>query len=149
MVDWHLGDGRGAPLQSVVLVGDCVVGVRGGVGASMVTSSISWLMAHEFNRRVALLDLDLHFGTGALTFALEPGRGLCDALDNPSRVDGLFIERAMIKESDDLCILGAEAPLNDPMSPDPSALGHLHTQLSEGFECLGCRQRTQSRIDPS
>jgi pilus assembly protein CpaE len=40
-----------------------------------------------------MLDLDVHFGTGALALDLEPGRGLTDAIENPSRIDGLFIER--------------------------------------------------------
>ena len=68
-----------------------VIGVRGGVGASALTTGCAWIMAHELDRQVALLDLDIHFGTDALAFDLEPGRGLCDALENPSRVDGLFL----------------------------------------------------------
>lgn len=113
-----------------------VVGVRGGVGASTITSSCAWIMANELDRQVAVLDLDIHFGTNALTFDLEPGRGLCDALENPSRVDGLFIERAMIKVNDKLAILGAEAPVSEPLMPDPTALNHLETELRQNFECV-------------
>jgi pilus assembly protein CpaE len=113
-----------------------VIGVRGGVGATMVASSCAWLLAHEMDRHVALLDLDLHFGSNALTFDLEPGRGLCDALENPSRVDGLFIERAMIKESDKLSILGAEASLNEPYFPDPAAISHLLSELKQNFQTV-------------
>ncbi|WP_321397450.1 hypothetical protein [Emcibacter sp.] len=111
-----------------------VVGVRGGVGTSLISSSLAWLLAHEKKRLTALLDMDIYFGTGALSFDLEPGRGLCDALENPSRVDGLFIERAMIKESDRLSILGSEAPLNDPTYTDPAALSHLLTELKHNFK---------------
>lgn len=113
-----------------------VIGVRGGVGASTIASSCAWLLAHEMDRHVALLDLDLHFGTNALTFDLEPGRGLCDTLENPSRVDGLFIERAMIKESEKLSILGAEASLNDPYIPDPAAISHLLNELKQNFQTV-------------
>ena len=113
-----------------------VIGVRGGVGASTLATGLSWILAEERNVKVALLDLDLHFGTAALTFDLEPGRGLCDALENPNRVDSLFIERATLKVTDNLSVLGAEAPLGDPLAPDPAALSHLHESLSDSFDLL-------------
>jgi pilus assembly protein CpaE len=65
-----------------------VIGTRGGVGASTLATSISWLLSEKGNRSTALLDLDVHFGTGALSLDLEPGRGLTDAIENPSRIDG-------------------------------------------------------------
>ncbi|GAB4151358.1 MAG: AAA family ATPase [Sphingomonadales bacterium] len=113
-----------------------VIGVRGGVGASTVATGCAWIAAHEMNKKVALLDLDVHFGTDSLAFDLEPGRGLVDALENPGRVDSLFLERATIKESDKLAILGAEAPINSPMIPDPSALGHLQGELKSSYEVV-------------
>lgn len=110
------------------------IGVRGGVGASTLATNCAWILANEKKHKTALVDLDMHFGTGALTFDLEPGRGLTDALENPSRVDGLFIERAMIKESDNLSILGSEAPLNDPSYTDPAALNHLLIEMRNNFK---------------
>jgi pilus assembly protein CpaE len=111
-----------------------VIGVRGGVGASTLATNCAWILAHEKGQKTALVDLDMHFGTGALTFDLEPGRGLTDALENPSRVDGLFIERAMIKESEKLSVLGSEAPLNDPTYTDPAALNHLLVEMKNNFK---------------
>lgn len=113
-----------------------VIGVRGGVGASTIATGCAWIAAHEMNKKVALLDLDVHFGTDSLAFDLEPGRGLVDALENPGRVDSLFLERATIKESEKLSILGAEAPINAPMIPDPSALGHLQGELKSSYEVV-------------
>ncbi len=111
-----------------------IIGVRGGVGSSMISTNCAWIMANEMKQKTALVDLDMHFGTSALTFDLEPGRGLSDALENPSRVDGLFIERAMIKESENLSILGSEAPLNDPTYTDPAALSHLLIEMKSNFK---------------
>lgn len=110
------------------------IGVRGGVGASTLATNTAWILANERNQKTALVDLDMYFGTGALTFDLEPGRGLVDALENPSRVDGLFIERATIKESENLSILGSEAPLNDPSYTDPAALNHLLVEMKSNFK---------------
>jgi len=110
-----------------------VVGMRGGVGASTIASNCAWIIANDMNRNTAILDMDIYFGTDALTFDLEPGRGLCDALENPSRIDGLFIERAMIRQSENLSILGSEASLNDPTYTDPSAMSHLLSELKHNF----------------
>ena len=111
-----------------------VIGVRGGVGASTVSSSLAWLMGDKGGRSTALLDLDVHFGTGALGLDLEPGRGLTDAIENPSRIDGLFIERAMVRANDRLCVLSAEAPLNQWILTDGSAFFQLQEEIRHAFE---------------
>jgi pilus assembly protein CpaE len=111
-----------------------VIGVRGGVGASTIASSLAWLMGEKASRSTALLDLDVHFGTGALSLDLEPGRGLTDAIENPSRIDGLFIERAMVRASDRLCVLSAEAPINQSMLHDGSAFFQLQEEIRHAFE---------------
>ena len=111
-----------------------VIGVRGGVGASTVASSLAWLFGEIEGRSTALLDLDVHFGTGALAFDVEPGRGLTDAIENPSRIDGLFIERAMVKATEKLSVLSAEAPLNQPLLTDGSAFYQLQEELKAAFE---------------
>ena len=111
-----------------------VIGVRGGVGASTIASSLAWLMGDKVGRSTALLDLDIHFGTGALALDLEPGRGLTDAIENPSRIDGLFIERAMVRANDKLSVLSAEAPINQPMLTDGSAYFQLQEEMRGAFE---------------
>lgn len=110
------------------------IGTRGGVGASTLASSIAWLMSAQQGRLTALLDLDIHFGTDALALDLEPGRGLIDAIENPSRIDGLFIERAMVKANEKLAVLSAEAPINQPMLTDGTAYYQLEEELRSAFE---------------
>ncbi|WP_313334233.1 P-loop NTPase [Sphingobium yanoikuyae] len=112
-----------------------VVGTRGGVGASSMATSLAWMLSEKKKRPTALLDLDIHFGTNALAMDLEPGRGLTDAIENPSRIDGLFIERAMVRASDMLAILSAEAPINQPMMTDGGAFYQLLEEFRQAFEC--------------
>ena len=111
------------------------IGVRGGIGASSLATSIAWLFGDRAGRNTALLDLDVHFGTGALALDLEPGRGLTDAIENPSRIDGLFIERAMVRANDRLAVLSAEAPINQPLMSDGSAFFQLQEEMRSAFEC--------------
>lgn len=110
------------------------IGTRGGVGGSTLASSIAWLTSEQQGRLTALLDLDIHFGTDALALDLEPGRGLIDAIENPSRIDGLFIERAMVKANEKLAVLSAEAPINQPLLTDGSAYYQLEEELRNAFE---------------
>jgi pilus assembly protein CpaE len=112
-----------------------IIGVRGGVGASTLATSLAWLLSDRNGRTTALLDLDVHFGTGALALDLEPGRGLTDAIENPSRIDGLFIERAMVRAGDKLAVLSAEAPINAPVMSDGAAFYQLQEEMRAAFEC--------------
>ena len=111
-----------------------VIGVRGGVGASTIATSLAWLFGEKARRSTALLDLDVHFGTGALALDLEPGRGLTDAIENPSRIDGLFIERAMVRANERLSVLSAEAPINQPLVTDGTAFFQLQEEMRNAFE---------------
>ncbi len=115
-------------------ISTAVIGTRGGVGASLIAISLAWLLSEKKHRLTGLLDLDVHFGTGALSMDLEPGRGLTDAIDNPSRIDGLFIERAMIKANEKLSILSAEAPINAPIMTDGAAFAQLQEEFRAAFE---------------
>jgi pilus assembly protein CpaE len=111
-----------------------VLGARGGVGASTVATSLAWMLGDKASRSTALLDLDIHFGTGALALDIEPGRGLTDAIENPSRIDGLFIERAMVRANEKLSVLSAEAPISQPFMTDGSAFYQLQEEIRNAFE---------------
>ncbi len=115
-------------------ISTAVIGTRGGVGASTLATSLAWLFSADHKLPTALLDLDIHFGTGALALDLEPGRGLTDAIENPSRIDGLFIERAMIRANDNLAILSAEAPITAPLMTDGAAFVQLEEEFRQAFE---------------
>jgi pilus assembly protein CpaE len=125
----HDDGGKDKPHMSLA-----VIGTRGGVGASTIATSLAWLYSEKMGHLTGMLDLDVHFGTGALALDLEPGRGLTDAIDNPSRIDGLFIERAMIKANEKLSILSAEASIASPILTDGAAFFQLQEEFRAAFE---------------
>ncbi len=126
----HSGGGGGTGGLGQVIA---FMGSRGGVGTTTVAVSCAWLLAEQQKERTALIDLDLHFGTVALCLDTDPGSGLCEALEQPSRIDSLFVERAMVKVSDTLRILAAEAPVGDAQMIDTGAIDVLLYELRRKF----------------
>jgi pilus assembly protein CpaE len=112
------------------------LGSRGGVGTTTAAVSCAWLLAEEQRLPTALIDLDLHFGTVALKLDTDPGSGLCEALEQPSRIDSIFIDAAMVKMSDHLRVLAAEASPAEPVAIDPGAVDMLLYELRRKFRWI-------------
>ena len=98
-----------------------------------MATSVAWLIAHDRRRRVALVDLDLQFGTVALSLDLEPSHGLREALENPNRIDGLFMDRVLIQHSERLFVLSAEESPDETLLLDYGAVELLMTELRNKF----------------
>ena len=113
-----------------------VIGARGGVGTTMIATSLAAIMVQDYHITTALVDLDPYFGSVALALDLEPGRGLRDALEKPDRVDGLFLERVMVKPFAGLGILSAEEPLMDTITMQPNAGEMIFAALKEKSTCI-------------
>lgn len=128
------GGGRGAAHKEAKNI--VVIGVRGGVGTSLIASNTAWLIAHEMKKKAVLLDLDLQFGTSALALDIEPGHGLRDVVSSPQRVDGLMIAGAMIAESADFEVLSAEEPIDEVIHVDPNAILALLKEMRGGYSAV-------------
>ena len=110
-----------------------VTGARGGVGASMLATNVAYHIAEVRRRRVALVDLDLQFGTVALSLDLEPSNGFREALETPGRIDGLYIDRTMTRYSDTLYVLSAEESVDETFTIDESSVDLLIQELRTKF----------------
>ncbi len=126
-------DGKPVAREAKIVV---VVGVRGGVGASTIATNVGWVMAHQLNRHVALLDLDMQFGTSALALDLEPGRGLRDIVSSPHRVDALMIASSMATESEHFSVLAAEEAVDEYVTMDNAAIAALLKEMKDNFDIL-------------
>jgi pilus assembly protein CpaE len=127
---------RSEPAQARAARVVAIIGARGGVGATTIATSAAWTMAKEKQQRVVLLDLDLHFGSLALSLDLEPGRGLREILTNPDRVDSLLIRSAMSKAGEGLRVLAAEEPLEDVLPGNQAGLDALLADLAGSTDCV-------------
>jgi pilus assembly protein CpaE len=99
-----------------------VVGARGGVGATMIATTLAWLFAEEAQRRTMLIDLDVRWGTTGLALDVETSHGLCEVLANPERIDSLFVSSATARIGDRLSLLASEEPLDLTAEARPGSL---------------------------
>jgi len=87
------------------------VGARGGVGTTAVATNLAWQIAENQGRRTALIDLDTVFGTVALNLDIDPTPALREIIEDPDRIDDVFLKGAMAHLGRSLSILAAEDPL--------------------------------------
>jgi pilus assembly protein CpaE len=98
-----------------------VCGVRGGCGATTVAVNLALQLAETSRGHVALLDLHLRGGTTGMMLGVRPGTGLRVALEEPDRVDALFLDRAGIPIEDRLRLIAADEPMDS--LPQPGEVG--------------------------
>ena len=110
-----------------------VVGVRGGVGATTIATNLAWIMANEEKLPTALMDMDLHFGTTTLSLDIETGGGFREALENPHRLDKLFLDSAIVKDGDRLAVLGTEEPIDELVDVNEESIDALIGEISQDY----------------
>jgi pilus assembly protein CpaE len=87
-----------------------VIGARGGVGTTTAALTIAAMLGARLQEEVLLIDFDLHYGSLMLALDLEAIDALREALDQPDRIDALFIQQVAQKKSEYLYAMGAEEP---------------------------------------
>jgi pilus assembly protein CpaE len=113
-----------------------MIGARGGVGTTTLAVSSAWTLAQERRLPVVLLDLDLHFGSLALSLDIEPSRGLREILASPERTDSLLVAAAMSSVGERLSLLAAEEPLEDPVDFGHEGFDVLAANVAASADCL-------------
>ncbi len=112
----------------------CLLGVRGGVGATTIAVNAAWNLAEGRRRRTLLLDLDLLGGDAALMLDTTPTHALREALEHPERVDEIYLDRAVARVSERLTLLASLEPLTEPpISPEESSVLSLMEKLQRRY----------------
>jgi pilus assembly protein CpaE len=128
-----------------------ILGVRGGVGATTVAVSAAWHLAEHLRRRVVLIDLNLTTGDAALQLDKTPNEAFSEALRNPDRVDGVFLESIVTRVSDRLDLLASLEPLGSAAPPEETTALALLPKIRSGYRYVlvdlpGCSWRGWYRL---
>ena len=118
-----------APMGKIVIT----IGVRGGVGATTVATTAAWILAEEREQKTVLVDLDLQFGSTALSLNLVPAGGMIETLRDPDRVDQLFLQKALSPKTKRLSVLAAEENLDQGLDFGEDGVERLIAELSRMF----------------
>ncbi len=110
-----------------------VMGARGGVGCTTVAVNLGLSLAETTQGHVAIVDMNLSGGTSALMLGVKPPTGLRLALEEPGRVDALFLDRVSVEVGTRVRLIAAEEPLDSDPAPTAEGVTRLISLLQERF----------------
>ncbi|MBY0319876.1 MAG: hypothetical protein K2X72_14225 [Reyranella sp.] len=113
-----------------------VIGARGGVGTTTAAVTVAAMLGSRLREDVLLIDFDLHYGSLMLALDLEAIDALREALDQPDRIDALFIQQVAQKKSEHLYAMGAEEPPTGGFQARPHAASDFLRSFHRRFRWI-------------
>ncbi|WP_228216107.1 response regulator [Aromatoleum toluclasticum] len=101
---------RVAPRRKVAEEGKilALTSCKGGSGSSFLATNLAWMLAEQFGKRVALIDLNLQFGDATMYVTdQKPASNLALVCQQIHRLDAAFLESAMIQVTPRFSLLAA------------------------------------------
>jgi pilus assembly protein CpaE len=113
-----------------------VIGARPGVGASTIAANLAWYLGALASRHTLLLDPDLQTGTAALMVGVQATPALRAGLENPGRLDELYVGRAVQAAGPRLDVLATESALDEHFSYTTGAADRLIDMLQRRYNFI-------------
>ena len=88
-----------------------VAGIRGGVGSSVIAHNVAVELANISKDDVIIVDLDIHYGTAALNFNIQPQSTIVDALAQSGSIDEVLLTRFLEKCTENVSVLSSPGSL--------------------------------------
>ncbi len=107
---------------------------KGGSGSTFLSTNLAYALA-ERGQRVALIDLNLHFGDAALFLSeVRPAITIADLARDVSRLDPTFLESSMMEVAPNLRVLPAPDTPEGAMDVTPAAVERILSVARERFD---------------
>jgi len=90
------------------------LGVKGGVGSSILAQNTAYYAANSLGEKTIALDFDLSFGTCGINFDIASKSSFSDLIQKTEQIDELLVERTIERVSENLSILALyDSPSNN------------------------------------
>lgn len=123
-------DRKEKPKQGKIIA---VSGARGGLGSTLLSVNLASILSTERARRVVVVDMDFQFGTVSLYTNVKTNFGLRSALEDPGRLDSVFLDRLLVPVNERYSILCTEEPLDEVPDFKIECIDQLLDYLSKIF----------------
>lgn len=112
-----------------------IINTAGGSGGSFITTNIAHLLATAHQQKVALLDMDVQFGSQSLNLDLNLQYGISDVLAGIDKLDNVALPSYLAKHKSGIHVLGEK--LEDIVIPSeipPENIEKLITLCNQTFQ---------------
>lgn len=97
-------------------------GLRGGVGSSVLAHNVGNELATLYDEDVIIVDLDIPFGTAALSYNVQPQQTVADALTQAGSIDATLLMRYLEAGGKNVSLLCAPGHLNSGVETTSNSL---------------------------
>jgi pilus assembly protein CpaE len=112
-----------------------VVNAKGGSGATLLAANLAHVLAKEGRQKVALIDMDLQFGTLGLYLDLHPSMGIVEVLEYSHELDAVALKAYMTEHESGVYMLAAtQNSVVLPREIDLDKLTNLINTLQSTFD---------------
>ena len=112
-----------------------VVNAKGGSGATLLAANLAHVLAKEGQQKVALIDMDLQFGTLGLYLDLHPSMGIVEVLEYSHELDAVALKAYMTEHESGVYMLAAtQNSVVLPREIDLDKLTNLINTLQSSFD---------------
>ena len=123
------------PTQAKLGTVTSVVATKGGCGASFLAANMAHTLAARDQLRVALLELDLQFGSLSQYLDVKPRHGLINALDMAEQLDAIALEAFMARHDSGLRLM---SPMDEDIilskDVDPQRFARILSLMTSGYD---------------
>jgi pilus assembly protein CpaE len=111
-----------------------VINAKGGSGGSFIACNLAHTLCAGLGQQVALIDLDIQFGSLCHYLDMEPRYGIIEVLQNAYDLDELALKGYMLKHASGMYLL--EAKPDDTLQPETVGQEQVNSLLDLMTGCL-------------